>query len=72
MKIVLVVWLDASFYGDDYYPIGDDFVLEETRTAGFLISDDDEKVVIAQDIADDTVTAVTVIPKSQIIKMKVK
>jgi hypothetical protein len=64
LKMVLVSWVDSSAiagiweYRDDF----DDTLVEE-KSVGFLISDDDEKVVICQSYSEHQYGQIFRIPR---------
>lgn len=47
MKIALVTWIDSYLYSDQVN-YDHDFACAEIKTSGFLVEQDEEKVVITQ------------------------
>ena len=70
MKMAVVTWMDAAFYRDEDYDLDFEFDLIETKTAGFLVSNNVDCVIIAQDFDGERIAAVTVIPKGMIKSIK--
>jgi len=68
MKIVLVTWRDSHRY--TYQMEKDEEVsVTEIKTVGWLVSDNTNQVVLAQDDIEDDIRGVIVIPRENIISM---
>jgi hypothetical protein len=69
MKIIKVTWRDSHRY---MYQMEDTLDCEVTtiESVGFLTFKDKNKVIIAQDLIDEDLRGVLVIPKENIIKIK--
>ena len=78
MKIVKIIWRDSNRYLYDM-DINDYVDVKTIITAGFLVSKDKDKVVVAQDSIPDDIEdhieghtrGVIVIPKENIISIKI-
>ncbi len=75
-KIAIVKWIDSTYYRADYIESDDDIEKIQPRnliTCGFLIYEDSDCLVIAQDqVVDDEPKRVVIsIPKVSIIKQEI-
>ena len=72
MKSVMIEWIDSSSY-DSQSNIETSFELFHWKSVGFLIKKLKDKVIICRDMVPDSdqVMGVLVVPKKNIIKMKV-
>jgi len=73
MKIVKVKWMDAEkLSGVQDISYVKEIELKEIETIGFLILDDDKKIIISQERWDEgkQIRDVSIIPKCSIKKIK--
>lgn len=69
MKIVKISWTDSNRYM--YQMELDEEVTTTTiETVGWLVSEDEDQVVLAQDIIEDDIRGVIVIPKVCIVETR--
>ncbi len=70
-KIYHITWRDSRRYVYQLDQTKEDFSVCEIDTIGFFVEEDKEKIVLTQDLIDDEVRGVIVIPKENIIKKRV-
>jgi hypothetical protein len=75
IKIVLIEWIDSTYYKCDYICEGEDIPIVEPKTlysAGIFIGETDSCVAICQDVIEEGMGRMVLsIPKISIKKMKV-
>ena len=71
MNIYQITWRDSRRYVYQLDHTIEDFSVCQIQTIGFFVEEDKEKIVLAQDLIDDEVRGVIVIPKENIVKKRV-
>lgn len=69
MKIVVVNWRDSNFYIEQCSK-DSEFEFCTIKTVGFLVYADSDKLVLAQDIIEEDLRRVVVIPRENVISIE--
>lgn len=70
MKVIYLEWVDACG-ADGWHQIGkDDFEPTTIRTLGFLLKEDDRKLVVTHSLSEHYHNAYIIIPKGWVRKRK--
>lgn len=67
-RIVRIIWRDSRRYTYQM-ETSERFDVCEIETVGFLVKEDKKQYVLCQDLIDDDVRGVIVIPKENVVKI---